>query len=172
MDHKQKQGAQIFGLAGALVVALLLSRKKPATAMAAAVSITVLDESGNEIPHNSPVDLDAGGSYTVSVTVINQSTLQGQPTAAILITSVGAMVDFVPPLISDTRTDNYEAGESRIFTYSLQVPDIEPCTGQIRAIILDPNMNELAAATLDFNVLIPVPPIVYAASVDVGVVPQ
>lgn len=155
MDQKQKQATQIFGLAGALVAAMLLFRKKPGTATTAAVTIAILDESGNEIPHNSAVDLEGGGSYTVNVTVTNQSTLQGQPTPANLILSIGAMVVGLPPLISDTRTDSYGAGETLTFTYPLQVPNTE-CTGEIRAIILHPDYpdnGELASASLDFNVV-------------------
>jgi hypothetical protein len=155
MDDKNRKTAQILGLAGALAIGMLLSRKKPGTATAAAITIAVLDEFGNEIPHNSPVNLEAGETYTVKIIVTNQSTLQGQPVAAALTSSIGAIVVGEPPLISDTRTDNFPAGGPLTFTYPLHVPDYAFTGGQIRAIIFDlpigdPNHQQLAVATLDF----------------------
>jgi hypothetical protein len=158
MDQKQKQVAQVLGLAGALTAAMLLSRRKPVGAAVAGVTIAVLDQAGNEIPHNSPVDLEAGESYTVSITVTNQSTLQGQPVAVNLTSSIGAMLPGPPPLIADTRTDSFPAGGSLTFTYPLQAPDYAITDGMIRAIIFDlppddPDHQQLAVATVDFNVI-------------------
>jgi hypothetical protein len=173
MDQKQKETAQIFGLAGALAIGMFLARRKPVSAAGAGITIAVLDQAGNEVPHNSPVDLEAGESYTVAITVTNQSTQNGQPVAAALTSSIGAMVVAEPPLISDTRTDNFLAGGALRFTYPLHVPDYAFIGGQIRAIIFDlpldnPDHQQLAVATLDFNG-VQAPGIVYAASVVLGI---
>jgi hypothetical protein len=156
MDQKQKEGAQILGLAGVLAIGMLLARRKPMTATTAGVTIAVLDQEGNEVLHNSPVDLEAGESYTVEIRVTNQSTLQGQPVAAALTSSIGIMVVGEPSLISDTRTDNFPAGGPLTFSYPLQVPNYAFTGGQIRAIIFDlplddPDHKQLAVDTLDFN---------------------
>lgn len=156
MDNKNIV-AGVVGVFGGLA-AILLLRKKTQGAMGATVQVAILDSSGNEVPHNSPVDLEAGGSYTVSITVTNQSALQGVPIAVDLTSSTGAMVVGEPPLIADDRTDYYEAGQSLTFTYPLQVPNYA-CTGEIRAIIFDlppddPGHQQLAVATLEFNAIV------------------
>ena len=159
MDNKDKKAAGVFSLAAVLAAAMLLKKKKPGPITAAAVKIAVLDAQGNEIPHSSPVELEAGESYTVSITVTNQSTQGGVPVAVSLTTEVVALISQpLATLIEDIRTDSYLAGGSNIFTYQIVTPDFA-CNGAIGATVYDlplsnPAHQQLASGQLDFNVVV------------------
>lgn len=147
----------IAGLAGAITLALLL--KKKVFAMSAAVSMRVLDAQGQEVPHNSPVELEPGSSYTIEVTVANLSTSKGEPIGADLRTTVAAVVDSTPLMPTAQRTDSYGPSESLVLTWPLNISsDIGAASGAISAIVLDPNGNNLAAATLPITITVAMRP--------------
>ena len=156
--NKDNKALAIIAGVGAAVAGILLLRKPAEGAMGASVTIKVLDSSGNEVPHGSPIELEAGGSYTVSVTVTNQSTQNGVPVAVSLTTEVVALINQpLATLIEDIRTDSYLAGGSNIFTYQIVTPDFA-CNGAIGATVYDlppsdPAHQQLASGQLDFNVV-------------------
>ena len=157
--NKDNKALAIIAGVGAAVAGILLLRKPAEGAMGASVTIKVLDSSGNEVPHGSPIELEAGGSYTVSVTVTNQSTQNGVPVAVSLTTEVVALINQpLATLIEDIRTDSYLAGGSNIFTYQIVTPDFA-CNGAIGATVYDlppsdPAHQQLASGQLDFNVVV------------------
>jgi hypothetical protein len=151
MDDKNKQAIGILSLAGVLAAAMLL-KKKPDTVTAADISIAVLDQAGNEIPHSSPVPLEPGGFYRVRAVVTNKSTLQGEPVAASLITTIAVVLGGTT-LLSTSSPGDYDAGEAHGLTWTLNVPsDAAGLSGTIVVAVFDHAGTNLAQASLDITV--------------------
>lgn len=144
---------------GGAAAAVFLLRKIAEGAMGAAITISVLDAFGSEIPHNSVVELEPGGSYTIEATVTNLSTSRGEPAGATLTTRIFAVADAIPLMEADMRTDSYGPGESLVLTWPLDVPaDMAPSSGAISATVLDPSGNKLAEVSLGISIAIAMRP--------------
>lgn len=148
---KNKTMAMVLGILGTLAtVALLLLRRKEG--IGASLSVKILDSLGNEVPHNSAVELQPG-DYKIEATVTNLSRSQGEPVGATLTTHIEySWAGY--SMGSFNTTGAYDAEETKIHRFSLYIPlGWVGYPGTINASVLDPNNNKLAEAELAFNVV-------------------
>jgi len=134
---------------------------------AAGIDIKVYDAQGNLVPSNSPLTLTEGESYTVVLTVTNQSTKAGTPWEATLEVVIYAGTDYTTLIPVTARSEYFGAGETRTFSYSMNVPlGTGGEMGNIVATVNDPTGVKLADAIEYFS--IEEVPIVYGATVVIG----
>ena len=162
MEDRKKAGVGIAltGLAAGGALVFALSRKAEAVPPppgegAATIVITVYDSQGNPVPSNSPFNLDEGGSYTIVLTVTNQSTKGGQAWAATLGVWIGVIVDSIE-LMPVTGGDYvFAAEETQTFSYTLSVPisGYGGKVGQITASVISPNHVTIAGDVEYINIV-------------------
>ena len=132
------------------------------------VTIVIYDEWGNPVPSGSPSILTEGASYTMVVTVINQSTKAGTPWEATLTIDVSAVVEGSAIMIPSITDEFFAAGETKPFNYALSVPlGYGGFSGSAAAIVKDPTGVTLDSATEPLTV--EEIPIVYGAGIVIGV---
>ncbi len=132
------------------------------------VTIVIYDEWGNPVPTGSPAILQEGASYTMEVTVTNQSTKAGTPWEATLTIDVSAVVDGSAIMTPSVSAEYFTAGQTRAFSYSLSVPlGYGGFSGSAQALVKDPAGVTLDSATEPLT--IGEIPIDYAAGIVIGV---
>lgn len=168
MEDGRKAAAAggIMALMAALIGVLLAAAAKAAPP-GAKIGIEVLDAQGNPLPHNSPVELIEGESYTVVVTATNMSTKAGEPwdvTFELVISAATEWRELIP--ITATMED-FAAGQTRSFSIPMYVPlGSGGETGQIVALLRDPAGNEIVRATEPFTII--TIEIIYGATITIG----
>jgi hypothetical protein len=105
----------------------------------AKATIKIIDNTtGQIVEHNSPYNVEEGRTYTVFVTVTNQSTKAGTPWAAqigVQLSAAGGSSIFIP---ATTKNLGFAANQTVELSYSMSVPVNSP-NGSITLSLLDPN---------------------------------
>ncbi len=160
-----------LGMAAAGLLWLLSGKAKaeepPPGEGDASIVIQVYDSQGNLVPHSSPVTLDEGASYTVKLTVRNNSTKGGVPWEATLGIGISATTSLTTLIASREDMKSFLAGETKSFNYAMNVPfGTGNQSGSIQAWVKDPYGTTLANAQepLAIREL----PIVYGATIVIG----
>ena len=155
MDNKKIVAAVgvAAGIAGWLLYRQRAGADEELPEDAATIAIRVLDSNGNEVPHNSPVELEPGASYTVEVAVTNHSRYAGEPSAADLTTIIAAFTNGTDLIPETSTSDHYGPGQSHVFTWALDVPVGTPVsTGAIVVVVRDPGARKLAEESLPITI--------------------
>lgn len=169
---KRRTGLIIGGIlgAGALagVIYLLKTRPKPILPPEAYQATVRLEIVGARTASPELV-LEEGKSYTLKVSVTNNSTKGGVPWEATLETTLYASLD-TTYLISPTSTGKvrYSAGEKKTFTYPFTVPvGTAGRSGAAVAGVYDPDGKHIATGYVMYSVK--AVPVTYAAIVEVTI---
>jgi len=168
-DNKKVALGLGLGLAAAGGLVYALTRKPPVEKPSAAeIVIKVYDSQGRLVPHNSPLDLEEGESYTIVLTVTNQTTKAGTPWEASLGVGIHVFVDSIDLIPPDFRYGEYFApGQTREFSWPLDIPlDIGARSGSINASVLDPDGRRIASDIKPLNII--AVEIIYGATVVIG----
>lgn len=161
---KNKRAALVVGVGLAGLALYLVTRAKAAPSEGAAASVTI-EVLGAE--SHSPIELLESESYTVRVTVTNQSIKAGVPCEAtldIFVTAGSELVRLIPDVLS--RDEYFAAEQTRAFEYLISVP-IGMLPGDILAEVYDP-AGEILARAFEYFTIISIE-ITYAATVSIGV---
>jgi len=159
------------GLAAGGLLVFALTRKAKAEVPpgegAASIVIKVYDSEGNLVSGSSPLTLDEGASYTVKLTVKNNSTKGGVPWEASLTVGITAATSFITLISPREDVKSFGAGETKSFNYALNIPiGSGNQTGGITAWIEDPYGTQIASA-VEYLTIREIP-IVYGATIVIG----
>lgn len=161
MEEKAKQGAVLaLGLGAAIAIPLLLRKKKPPEGEGAGLKITFYDAQGNPVAKNSPVTLTEGESYTMMVSVTNQTTRGGVLWEATL----GGYVE-APVMAAGWPTEAYlfsgsiggyfGPGETKNFSFPFSIlVGYGGAGGAAIAVVTDPAGTTLATASEPITILV------------------
>ena len=170
-DRKGLLALLLLGLGG--VVALAMG-KKP-TGYGASVSLQIVDAATGElVPHHSPLDLDEGGSYTLQLSVTNNSTrlevLVGATLTMDVIAEVGdPLAGTYIAFVADHFSYAFGPGESRGWSYPFIVPDgTAGRTGGAQGTVLNPTGGTVASTPI-LPLTIIAAAIIYAAGVTIEI---
>lgn len=169
MAEDGKKVAIIGGLAAVIGGIFLATRAKaaPPPPEGAEIIIEVLDAEGNPLPHNSPVELEEGESYTVRLTITNLSTKAGVPWDATLDVVIQAATAYTALIPVSSSSEYFAAGQTKAFNYPMNIPlGTGGETGQITALVKDPMGVELARAAESIDII--TIEIIYGATVVIG----
>lgn len=158
-----------LGIAGAAAALIYAATRKPPPVPpeegAATIRIEVLGPGGVPVESRSPVTLDEGTSYTVRVTVTNQTTRGGVPWGAALTVRVMTSVNFILP---EDRVETFSPNETRAFDYPLDIPmGFGGLYMSIDAYVIDSEGFMLATASEPVNIREVVT--IYGATISIGV---
>lgn len=154
MENKDKKGLGILAAIGAgvagIVLAVRAKAKPPGEGEGgASLQIEVYDSEGNLVPHNSPLNVTEGGSYTIRVTVTNTSYIvnPSYPVAARLVITVAVQTN-VRTLLGDSMTLDFTASERKTLSWNFTVPvgTAGEAGGVIAAAVDTPGGIQLASA--------------------------
>lgn len=107
----------------------------------------------------SPATVIEGESYTVRLTVTNQSTKAGLPVEVLLGVGILAGTEFITLIPSQVSSEYFAPGETRNFDYTMVVPaGSGGQVGDIVAWVEDPTSRAIAQATEDVVIVAPVLP--------------
>lgn len=154
-----------LGLVGAVGL-YALAQAAPAPE-GAKIKIEILDAEGHPVPHNSPVSLLEGESYTVRLTITNLSTKAGEPWGTNLDVMITAFCDYTTLITITRATEYFAAGEAIIFDYPMAVPlGTGGQAGQIVVRVFDPEGNLVAEGIEPLTV--ETIEIIYGATIVIG----
>lgn len=167
----EKAGKIFLALAGLLGITFLATREAKAAqpvAHGASVGLRILTLDGEEVPHNSPVNLIEGLTYIWEITIINTSTIGGALAAADLdmTGSIYYGADVYGPVYA-RATYPFLAGESKVFSKAFTVPYGRP-GGNAKVYVIQPGTFPpsevlLAQATEPITIL---PGLLYGAQIN------
>ncbi len=163
----RKKAAIALGLVGGIGTLLYLTTRvkavPPPEVTAATVQIEVIGAESH-----SPVTLKEGESYTVRVTVTNQSTRAGVPVEATLGVGITSVTELGYVLIpGQESSEHFAPNETKTFDYTMDVPSDIGQSGSIVAWVTDPAGADIVSATERFTITMP--EIVYGATIAIGV---
>lgn len=143
MGEGKKISPAIIIIPAALVALALATRVKaappPPGEGAASIVIQVYDSQGKLVPPSSPVALDEGSTYTVKLTVKNNSTKGGIPWEATLGIGISAATPLITLISPREDMKSFGAGETKSFNYTLNIPmGAGNQSGSITAWVEDP----------------------------------
>jgi hypothetical protein len=110
------------------------------------ITITIRDEWGNIVPHNSPWALNEGAYYTMEFTVQNSSTRGDEPWAAVFTIPYNVTINNSVRVSGTLTEQNFAAGENRSFgPFGFSVPwDIKGLSiGSIAVTVKSPSGSVL-----------------------------
>lgn len=167
-DDNKKAVGVILGLGTLAGLGVAMAMKKPPKEKPPAVSITVYDAAGKVIPHDSPVSLEEGLSYSFDFTVLNQTTRGGEPWPATFNMTYQVLIAG-DRRVRDVVSSSFAAGEQQTFgPFPFSVLwDTGGQLGAIDVIVEDPRGGIPASGTEMITVISVV--IIYGATVVIGV---
>lgn len=166
-----KKAAVGIGLATAIAGIVVATRAKaapPTPPEGAGVEIEIRDSEGNLVPHDSPASLNEGETYSVKITVTNQTTRGGLPWEAELTTNIHAWVTdgFATPnlIVQHDKVDIFAGDQAIPYNYII-FPEIGTggMTGGIFVKVYDPFGNMLTQVNEDLIII--ALPIIYGAGI-------
>ena len=118
MDTKKILIASAIGVAG-----IVIARNNVAadTEPTKTIHARILDINGIPIPHNSPIPLEEGGTYSLEVTITNTSYRGPTAVPAALRTTINASIDGMQ-LLNVDQTYDYSALAQNTVLYPFTVP--------------------------------------------------
>jgi hypothetical protein len=171
MEKKDKKiGLIVLGGAAVITGILLMKKDTPTEGgddITGTIELELLDSNGNPVPHNSPYQLMEAHSYTISVTVKNNSTRLGSAISAdlsVIISAVAGSSYIVSPI---TTTKTFAGGESKTFTCSLNIPDNTGGESGTVNVSVVGGGSEIASGSAEFNIADV--QIVYGATITIGI---
>lgn len=147
MVEDGKKIATGLGIAAIVTTAIILATRPakaaPPKDVAATIKIEVIGAR-----HSSPATVTEGESYSVKLTITNQTTSAGIPEEATLTIGIEATVLSEVLIPAQERAEYFSAGQTRSFSYTMNVPPgLGGYSGSIIAAVMDPTGVILAQAT-------------------------
>ncbi len=100
------------------------------------------------------LNLNAGQAYAARATVVNTSSVLGQPVAAQLAVGLSAAVGS-RSILSSQQSYQFAPGETHDFNFPFTIPSDVSGPGIIAGVLTDPSGKALGSASLEVNIAMP-----------------